>query len=77
MDRERFEATLSRLFEAGPFRPFTISMLNGEKFEVDFPNALAFRGGIATYISSRGVPIFFDHEGVSHIARDLARVEPL
>ena len=72
MQLENFEPTLNLFRYAIPFKPFTISMVNGDTIEVDFPGALAVRGGVAYYIGSGNVPKVFDHEGVSHIIGDLA-----
>ena len=47
MDRETFDATIRTFKHRTPFRPFTISLVNGERLEVDHPDAIsrAGRGG--------------------------------
>ena len=77
MDRETFDNTLRMLTQRRPFRPFTVAMVNGDRLEVDFPNAIAFRDGTALYIASGGVPAWFDHEGVSQVIGDLAGQSPV
>jgi hypothetical protein len=49
-----------------------VALVNGDRFVVDHPDALAVRDGVAVYISAGGVPVLFDHEGVSHIIGDLS-----
>ncbi len=43
----------------------------GDRFEVDHPAALVVRDGVAVYIGPGGVPVLFDHEGVSQFIGDL------
>jgi hypothetical protein len=45
-------------------------LVSGDRFQVDHPEALVFRGGIAISVTSRGVPTIFDHEGVSQFIGD-------
>ena len=72
MDADRFEGALRTLKNCTPFRPFTVAMVNGDRFEVDYPDALAFRDGVALYVAAGGVPVLFDHEGVGQLMGDLA-----
>lgn len=66
MEAEHFEHTLSALKGRSPFRPFTVALVNGDRVEVDYPDALVVvRDGVAVYIGAGGVPVLFDHEGVS------------
>jgi hypothetical protein len=64
---QNFERTLRALARRTPFRPFTVELVSGDRFEVDHPEALVFRGGVAVFISSEGVPTPFDHESVSQL----------
>lgn len=47
-------------------------MQNGDRLEVDHPDALAIRDGVALFAGLGGIPSIFDHEGVSRIIGDLA-----
>jgi hypothetical protein len=67
MNRETFSATMEVLLNKRPFKPFTVALVDGERYEVDRPNLLAASEGVAILISPGGVPIFFDHEGVSQV----------
>ncbi len=58
-----------------PFKPFTVAMQNGDRLEVDHPDALAMRDGIALFAGPGGIPSIFDHEGVNRIIGDLAEFE--
>jgi hypothetical protein len=77
MDRDKFEATLRVLKHRKPFLPFTLAMVNGDRLEVDFPEGLAIRDGIALYIGPGGVSVWFDHEGVSSVIGELAGQSPV
>jgi hypothetical protein len=48
-----------------------VALVNGDRFEVDYPRALAIRQGGAVHIGPGGVLAIFDHEGVSQIISDL------
>lgn len=71
MDRETFDGTIRTFKHRTPFRPFTVSLVNGERLEVDHPDALAVRDGVALFVGSGGVPAVFDHEGVAQVIGDL------
>jgi hypothetical protein len=77
VDREKFDVTLRTLKNGRPFRPFTLAMVNGDRLEVDFPDGLALREGVALYLAPGGVPVWFDHEGVSQVIGDLAGESPV
>lgn len=64
---ENFERTLRALARRTPFRPFTVELVSGSRIEIDHPEALVFRGGLAVFLSSTGVPTLFDHESVSQL----------
>ena|GEM_PF-447101 len=72
MDRDTFDATMRTFKSRIPFRPFTVAMVNGDRLEVDHPDALAIRDGVALFARSGGVPVVFDYEGVSQVIGDLA-----
>ena len=72
MDRDTFDNAIRTFKHRTPFRPFTIAMVNGDRLEVDYPDALAVRDGAALYFAPGGIPVLFDHEGVSQVAGDLA-----
>jgi hypothetical protein len=67
MEADNFDRTLDAFKRRSPFRPFTVALVNGDRFEVDHPGALVVRDGVAVYIGAGGVPILFDHEGVSQL----------
>ena len=71
MTAENFDQTLNAFKSRNPFRPFTVALVDGDKFEVDHRDALVVRGGVAVYVSPGGVPVIFDHEGVSQFIADL------
>jgi hypothetical protein len=68
-----FERSLRALAHRRPFRPFTVELVSGDRIAVDHPEALVFRGRVAVYVSSKGVPSIFDHEGVSQLIGDSER----
>ena len=71
MAPETFEQTLTTFKRRTPFRPFTVALVNGDRFEVDHPDALVVRDGVALFAGPGGVPWVFDHEGVSQVVGDL------
>jgi hypothetical protein len=71
MTAENFDNTLKAFRYRKPFRPFTVALVDGDQFEVDHPEALVFRDGVGIYVKPGGVPVIFDHEGVSKIIGDL------
>jgi hypothetical protein len=71
MNAENFDRTLTTFKERKPFRPFTVALVNGDRFEVDYPGALVVRDGVAVYIGSGGVPHVFDYEGVNEFIGEL------
>jgi hypothetical protein len=73
MDRDTFDGTIRAFKHRTPFRPFTVAMVNGDRLEVDHPDALAVRDGVALFAAPGGVPVVFHHEGVSQVVGDLAQ----
>ena len=71
MEADSFDRTLNAFKRRSPFQPFTVALVNGDRFEVDYPDALVVRDGVAVYIGAGGVPVLFDHEGVSQVVGDL------
>lgn len=71
MDRDTFDSTIRKFKDRRPFRPFTISLVNGERVEVDHPDALAVRDGVGLFAGPGGIPAVFDYEGVAQITGDL------
>jgi hypothetical protein len=71
MTAENFDGLLSALHERQPFRPFTVELMNEQRFEVDHPRAMVIRDGVAVYLAPGGVPVWFDHQSVNRIIGDL------
>ena len=71
MTADNFDQTLVAFKSRRPFRPFTVALVNGGRFEVDHQDALVVRDGVAIYVAPGGVPTIFDHEGVSQFIGDL------
>jgi hypothetical protein len=67
MTTENFERTLRAFQRRAPFRTFTVEMVSGHRFQVDHPEALVLRDGVAVYIAPGGFPTLFDHESVSQL----------
>jgi hypothetical protein len=71
MDRNTFDSTLRVIQQRRPYQPFTIALVNGHRIEIDHPDAIVFRDGVAAFVGPGGVPVLFDHEGVSEVIGDL------
>jgi hypothetical protein len=72
MDRATFTETVRAFRNRTPFRPFTVALVNGDRYEVDRPEILALGEGIAILVAPGDVPVFFDHEAVSQVIGDLS-----
>jgi hypothetical protein len=70
MTTDNFDRTLRAFQRRTPFKPFTVELVSGHRFQVDHPEALVFRGGIAVFVAANGTPTLFDHEGVSQVNGD-------
>ena len=71
-----FDETLAAFRKRAPFRPFTVALVNGDRFEVDHADALVVSDGVAIFVAPGGTPVVFDHEGVSQIEGDLSATGP-
>jgi hypothetical protein len=72
MDRDTFTETIRAFKHRTPFRPFTVLSVSGNRHEVDHADALAVNDGVALFAGPGGVPVIFDHEGVSEVIGDLS-----
>jgi hypothetical protein len=72
MTSDSFQQVLDALASRNPFRPFTVELVGGRRFEVDHARALVERDGVAVFLAPGGVPIWFDHESVTAIVGDRA-----
>jgi len=67
MDVGQFERSLRAFQRRTPFRSFTVALVNGDRIQVDHPEALALRDAVAVFIAAGGVPTLFDHSSVSQL----------
>jgi hypothetical protein len=72
MTQQHFDQLFLALQERSPFRPFTVELVGGHRFEVDHPRAMIVRDGMGVYLRPGGVPVWFDHESVTHVVEDIA-----
>jgi hypothetical protein len=72
MTAESFERTLRSFQRRSPFRPFIVELVSGFRFQVDHPEALILRDGLAVFVAKGGSPTLFDHEGVSRVCDEPA-----
>ena len=72
MDRATFAETIRAFRNRPPFKPFTVALVNGDRYEVDRPEVLALGDGAAVLLAPGNVPVFFDHEGASQVIGDLS-----
>ena len=64
MDRDTFDSTIRTFKHRTPFRPFTVSLVNGERVEIDHPDALVVRDGVALFAVAMYVGYFGAAAGV-------------
>ena len=67
MTAKNFERTLKAYQKRTPFKSFRVRFVSGEHIDVDHPEALVTRAGVAVYFASDGTPTLFDHDGVSEV----------
>ncbi len=72
MEKENFGKLLRALSHRKPFRSYIVEFLNGEKIDVDHPEALIVRAGVAVYLAADGTPAWFDNLSVSRVVGDQA-----
>ena len=65
MTAENFDMILDKMRHSKPYRVFTVELNGGERFEVDHPDAMVTRRGIAVFLGPGGVPQYFDHLSVN------------
>jgi len=71
MDVDNFDRTLQAFHAQVPFKPFSVVLMNGDRFEVDHPGAFFARGGVSVFITPGGTPMMFDHNSVSQFIGDM------
>ena len=76
MTSEHFDQLLVGLNSRTPFHPFTVEQVGGYRFEVDHPQAMVVRDGVAVFLQPGGIPVWFDHESVTQIVGDIADASP-
>lgn len=67
MKPENFDRSLRAFQRRQPFRSFSVELVIGDRFEVDHPEALVVRDGVAVFVAQGGIPNLFDHESVSQL----------
>jgi hypothetical protein len=67
MTAKQFDETLGVLMSRQPFKPFTVVLNTGQRYEIHGPYSTAYKDGAAVHLAPAGVPVFFDHESVSQI----------
>jgi hypothetical protein len=72
MERHTFDNTMRAFRNRKPFQPFTVAMVNGDRLEIDHPEAFVARDGVAIFVAPGGAPVIFDFEGVSQVIGDLS-----
>ena len=72
MTAEHFQTTIRAFQRRTPFRAYVVELVSGDRVQVDHPEALVIRGGVAVFVIAMGAPVIFDHEGVSQIFADSA-----
>ena len=73
MTTQNFDRSLQAYQRRKPFRSFRVRFVSGDHIDVDHPEALVMRSGVAVFINSAGVPTLFDHESVSEVVGDTKR----
>jgi hypothetical protein len=56
MSAGNFDSILRLLAEKRPFTVFTVELNGGRRIEVDSPNAIVFRDGVAVFVARQWYP---------------------
>jgi hypothetical protein len=64
MTERHFDKVLAAFLDRRPFKPFTVELVGGERFEIDHPRATVMRSGVAIFLRLGGTPVYFDHDSV-------------
>ena len=67
MTGSHFKQSLRAFVSRRPFKPFEVELDSGARFLVEHPEALAYGGTVAVYISPDGAVKLFDSDGVSQL----------
>lgn len=71
MTVETFDGTIIAFKQRRPFIPFTVVMVNGDRYQVDHPEAIIVRDGFGVFIGPGRIPVFLDSDTVSQIVGSL------
>ena len=67
MTQQNFADTITALWRLRPFRPFTVELLTGQRFEVDRADAMIYRAGTAVFIGAGPTFHLYFHDSVTQI----------
>ena len=67
MTTDNFRKVLLAMLHRRPFKPFTVELNTGVRFEIDAPDATVIREGVAIFYAPGFVPTYFDHDSVNQI----------
>ncbi len=67
MEIEAFNRSLRAFVNRRPFRSFAVELVSGSSLQVDHPEALVFRSGVAVHFATDGTPTLFDNQSVSQL----------
>jgi hypothetical protein len=67
MTLEGFDLAINELLLAQPFQIFTIELKGGKLHEIDFPDAIFLRQGVAVFTGPGGVKMAFDSDSVLQV----------
>jgi hypothetical protein len=67
MEAAAFDIALRSFVNRKPFKPFEVEFVSGGRLQVDHPEALITRHGVAFHFATDGNPTLFDHESVSKV----------
>ncbi len=74
MEIENFDKLIRGLTKLQPFSPFGVELASGAMIEIDHPEAIVIRNGVAVYMRPDGVPTWFDHGNATRIHGETKKV---
>lgn len=67
VEAEAFDRSLRAFARRSPFKPYVVEWNSGSRLQVDHPEALVFRSGVAVHFALDGTPTLFDHQDASQV----------
>ena len=73
MDAEHFRKSIAAFQNRKPFEPYVIEFSSGDRLQIEHPESLIHREGVAVHFSPNKDITLLDHDGVTRITEERQR----